>query len=237
MLNSLYAKIAMGLAALFLVVGLVFIGVTVFSTDMYQQEVNQKLNTGLAGQIVKERILMEQGRVNQSALKEIFHMLMVINPGIEIYLLDTQGNILTFSAPRGSVKRKRVNLEPVTEWLAGRLSPPVQGDDPKSLTRKKVFSAAPIERNGTLEGYLYVILGGAEYDSVAQKLKSSYILQLSAWMIGAGLLFALAAGLVLFGLLTGRLKKLAAVMETFKGGAGGPVLDLPEERRQGYLTK
>jgi signal transduction histidine kinase len=227
MFNSLYSKIAAGLAALFFVVGLIFIGVTVFATDMYQQEVNQKLNTGLARQIVKERILMEEGRVNQKALRDIFHMLMVINPGIEIYLLDVDGNILTFSAPEGRVKRSKVNLAPVKQWLDGTMTPPVQGDDPKNPTEKKVFSAAPIERNGILEGYLYVILGGEEYDSVAQKLKGSYILQLSAWMIGAGLLFALAAGLVLFGLLTGRLKKLAAVMEAFEGGTAGVDVDLP----------
>nr|WP_321398421.1 ATP-binding protein [uncultured Desulfobacter sp.] len=231
MFNSLYAKIAAGLSALFLVVGLIFIGVTGFATDMYQQEVNQKLNTGLARQIVKERILMEDGRVNQAALKDIFHMLMVINPGIEIYLLDVDGNILTFSAPPDSVKRRNVDLAPVKQWLAGRLIPPVQGEDPKNPTGEKVFSAAPIERNGTLEGYLYVILGGEEYDSVAQKLKGSYILRLSAWMIGAGLLFALTAGLVLFGLLTGRLKKLAAVMAAFEGGTAGSDVDLP--KRQG----
>ncbi|WP_321494321.1 HAMP domain-containing sensor histidine kinase [uncultured Desulfobacter sp.] len=227
MLNSLYSKIAAGLSVLFLVVGLIFLGVTVFATDMYQQEVNQKLNTGLARQIVKERILMEGGRVNQEALRDIFHMLMVINPGIEIYLLDVGGNILTFSAPGGSVKRSKVSLAPVKQWLDGTLTPPVLGDDPKNPTGKKVFSAAHIERNGILEGYLYVILGGEEYDSVAQKLKGSYILRLSAWMIGAGLLFALAAGLVLFGLLTGRLKKLAAVMAAFEGGSAGADVYLP----------
>ena len=232
MFNSLYSKIAVGLAGLFLLVGVIFIGITVFSTDMYQQEVNQKLNTGLAGKIVKERILMEKGRVNQEALRDIFHMLMVINPGIEIYLLDTEGRILTFSAPEGSVKRKHIDLTPVKQWLAGGLNPPVQGDDPKHPTRKKVFSAAPVMRDNTLEGYLYVILGGEEYDSVAQKLKGSYILQLSAWMIVAGLLSALAAGLVLFGLLTGRLKKLAEVMEAFKGGAA-QVPEFPGTRRQG----
>lgn len=230
MFNSLYAKIAAGLTALFFLVGLIFIGVTAFATDMYQQEVNQKLNTGLARQIVNERILMEAGQVNQAALKEIFHMLMVINPGIEIYLLDIDGNILTFSAPPDSVKRSKVDLTPVKQWLDGKMIPPVQGEDPKKLTGKKVFSVAPIKRNGTLEGYLYVILGGEEYDSVAQKLKGSYILRLSAWMIGAGLLFALTAGLVLFGLLTGRLKKLAAVMETFEGGNLGSNIHLPAPR-------
>lgn len=227
MFNSLYSKIAAGLAGLFLVVGLIFVGVTVFSTDMYQQEVNQKLNVNLARQIVKERLLMAEGQVKEDALKDIFHMLMVINPGIEIYLLDTKGTILTFSAPKGSVKRESIDLEPVKKWLNGNMTAPVLGDDPKHLTRKKVFSAAPIIRQENLEGYLYVILGGEEYDTIAQKLKGSYILQLSAWMTMAGLVFSLVAGLILFALLTGRLKKLAQVMDAFKREKPGHGLDLP----------
>ncbi|MCG8688751.1 MAG: HAMP domain-containing histidine kinase [Desulfobacterales bacterium] len=216
MFTSLYSKIALGLAALFLVVGLIFIGVTVFSTDMYQQEVNQKLNRSLADQIVKEWLLMERGQVNTRALKEIFHMLMVINPGIEIYLLDTKGSILTYSAPKGSVKRQSVSLEPIKSWLSSpKKDQPVQGDDPKDLNRQKVFSAAPIMRGPNLEGYLYVILGGEQYDSVADKLKGSYIFRLSTWMIITGLFFTFISGLVIFALLTGRLKRLARVMDTF----------------------
>ena len=48
-----------------------------------------------AQQIVSEKLLMKDNRVNQEALEEIFHMLMVINPSIEIYLLDPTGRILT----------------------------------------------------------------------------------------------------------------------------------------------
>lgn len=237
MFKSLYSKIAVGLAMLFLVVGLLFVGITVFSTDMYQQEVNQKLNTNLARQIVKERLLMKEGLVDQEALKDIFHMLMVINPGIEIYLLDTTGRILTYSAPQGSVKRDTVSLEPVKKYLTQPLTQPFQGDDPKSLSRKKVFSAAPIVRENILEGYLYVILGGEQYDSVVQKLKGSYILQLSAWMIFAGLLFALITGLVLFALLTGRLKRLAAVVDSFKRGDSVESIKFPIDKKSNSLDE
>ena len=58
MFRSLYSKLAVGLAGLFFLVGLSFVGVTVFSTEMYQQEVNQKLNSTLAEQIVAEKLLM-----------------------------------------------------------------------------------------------------------------------------------------------------------------------------------
>lgn len=229
MFTSLYSKIAMGLAALFLLLGLIFIGVTVFSTDMYQQEVNQKLNRHLADQIAREWLLMDHGRINTSALKEVFHMLMVVNPGIEIYLLDPSGKILTYSAPKDSVKREAVSLTPVLEWLGVKGTvPPVLGDDPKHPSRQKVFSAAPIMDGETLEGYVYVILGGAQYDSVADKLKGSYIFRLSTWMILASLLFTFTSGLVIFALLTGRLKRLARIMEAFRADNVGETLVLPK---------
>jgi len=193
--------------------------VTMFSADMYQQEVNQRLNSKLADHIVAEKLLMQGNRVNQEALEDIFHMLMVINPSIEIYLLDTAGTILAFSAAPDRVKRKRIDLGPVKNLLAGHATLPVSGDDPRSLGGKKVFTAARIPEQGELQGYLYVILGGETYDSVVQKLKASYILQLSTWMIFASMLFALVAGLVLFASLTGRLKRLANAMDAFRSGA------------------
>ena len=229
MLTSLYSKIAMGLAALFLFLGLIFIGVTVFSTDMYQQEVNQKLNRHLADQIAREWLLMDNGRINTSTLKEVFHMLMVVNPGIEIYLLDRSGKILTYSAPKGSVKRQTVSLTPVLKWLDNKGTvPPVLGDDPKHPSRQKVFSAAPIMDGEALGGYIYVILGGAQYDSVADKLKGSYIFRLSTWMILASLLFTFTSGLVIFALLTGRLKRLARIMDAFRADSFEETLVLPK---------
>ena len=62
---------------------------------------------------------------------------------------------------------------------------PFPGDDPRDPEGKKIFTAARISDQGKLEGYLYVILGGEAYDSIAQKLKGSYILHLSGWMITA----------------------------------------------------
>lgn len=227
MFTSLYSKLAAVLTVLFTLVGLLFLTVTLFSTDMYQQEVNQKLNINLAEQIVKEKLLMNKQEINQEALKEIFHMLMVINPSIEIYLLDVRGNILAYSAPPGAVKRPRVDLGPVKQWLRREMTIPVLGDDPRSIDNQKVFSAARIPDKGELQGYLYVILGGETYDGIAQKLKRSHILKLSVWMIGASLLFALITGLLLFASLTGRLKRLAKVMDAFKTGEKLDRLNLP----------
>jgi signal transduction histidine kinase len=206
--------------------------VTMFSTDMYQQEVSQRLNRQLAEHIVAEKLLMHENRINQEALQDIFHMLMVINPSIEIYLLDVEGNILSFSAATGKVKRQRVDIGPIKNLLREDARIPVLGDDPRDPGGKKVFTVARIPEQGKLQGYLYVILGGETYDSVVQKLKASYILQLSAWMIFASLLFALVAGLVLFASLTGRLKRLANAMDAFRKGAKPAQIEFSVQKRR-----
>ncbi|MBI4774655.1 MAG: GHKL domain-containing protein [Deltaproteobacteria bacterium] len=218
MFKTLYSKLAIVLLLLFGLIGLSVLIVTQYSTEMYQQEVNQKLNRDLARQIAENTDLIKDGRINGDALKEIFHMLMLVNPSIELYLLDPDGNVLAFSAPSGRVKRRVVDIQPIMQWIHGRTRAPLLGDDPRSLKGKKAFSAARVTKNDQLLGYLYVILSGEGYDSVVEKLKGSYILKLTAWWILASLLFTFAAGLLFFGLLTRRLRRLAAAMDSYGEG-------------------
>ena len=199
MFKSLYSKLALVLLGLFFVVGALLVVVSVYSTEMYQQEVNQKLNRTLAELIVSQKIVMRNNLVNETGLKDVFSMLMVINPSIEVYLLDPQGKILSFSAEPGKVKRTRVSLGPITRFLQGTEAFPIFGDDPRSPEGKKIFTAARIPKQGRLEGYLYVILGGETYDTVIQKVQGSYILRLSLWVIFVSLLVAATAGLIMEG--------------------------------------
>ncbi len=216
MFKNLYARLAAVLLGLFLLIGLLYILLTLYTTRLYFEEVNQKLNRILAQHLVSEKILIKDGRVDENALQNIFHMLMVVNPIIEVYLLDPNGNIVAFSAPPGRVKRQFVSLEPVKRLLNGTSSLPILGDDPRDLRQKKIFSAAPIMLNGRTEGYLYIILGGEQFETEAQMLQSSYILRLSMWAAAGGLLFALLAALLLFNRMTRPLRQLTGAMEAFR---------------------
>jgi signal transduction histidine kinase len=229
--KTLYSRLSVALLALFGLIGGLYLAVTLFTTQRYFQEVNQKLNRTLADHLATEKILMREGRIDRAVLEEVFHMLMVINPVIEIYLLDTDGRVLAFSAPPGKVKRQQVSLEPIRRFLDGSAALPILGDDPRDAAHRKIFSAAPIRSDDRLEGYLYVILGGEEYDSVAGMLKTSYILRLSTVMIIGGLLFVLLAGLYLFYLLTRRFRRLTAAMEGFtRTDFSEPVPLYPDDR-------
>ncbi|MDP1708660.1 MAG: ATP-binding protein [Gammaproteobacteria bacterium] len=216
MFKTLSAKLAAVLLGLLCLIGALYIALTLFSTQMYQQEATQKLNWTLAEHLVAEKTLMLEDRVNEGALNELFKMLMVINPNIEIYLLDRSGTILACSVPTEQLQRKRVGLEPLQRFMRGVEAAPLLGDDPRAVQGGKIFSVAPVSVGGATQGYLYVVLEGQAYDSIAQMRQGSYILHLSMWAIGASLLLTLMAGLLLFRYLTRRLARLADAMDNFQ---------------------
>jgi len=190
--KSLYAKLAVVLLVLFSIAAVAYLALTIYTTRLYMDEANQKLNRGLAATIAREKPVVHDGRIDSRMLDEVFDALMAVNPSIEIYLLDARGNILAFSAPPGKVKRRSVSIAPIRRFLGGdRL--PILGDDPRDVSRQKIFSATRVD-----EGYLYVILGGEQFDSVFQQLRASWILQQSTMIAVAAGLLALVTGLILF---------------------------------------
>ncbi|WP_455212754.1 ATP-binding protein [Kaarinaea lacus] len=216
MLNTLYKKLTAILFIVLCLVGTLVFALVLYASDMYQQEVSQRLNKDLAKQILSEDLLLKDGQVDQQALKQIIHMLMVINPSIEVYLLDTQGKILAYSAPQGKVKRQYVNIEPVKQFLTAPKRLPSFGDDPREFGRKKIFSAAPISSSDKgIEGYVYVILAGEALDSAAAMIKNSYILRYSMAGLVASLVVAMSFGLIMFSFTTRRITRLSNAMTAF----------------------
>ena len=230
MRKTLYNKLALALFGLVCLIGLLFFILVRYSTEMHQQEVTQKLNASLAEHIVKGESLFNNGKINHKALKEVFHMLMVVNPSIEVYLLDKQGKILDYSAPAEKIKRNEINLQPVKSFIEGEMDFPILGDDPRDQSKQKVFSVAPIIQNGQLECYLYIILAGEEVDSITSMLEGSYIARFTVGGVIASLLVALLAGWLIFFLLTRRLSHLSTAITTYAGTSG-------QSRAQRYPEK
>jgi len=207
--RSLYGRLSTVLLALLLAVGVVGVVVTLATTGRYLEEVDQKLHRDVAEHMVVENPLFQEGEVNEEGLHHLFHMLMVINPRIEIYLLSADGAILAYSAPPERVQLERVPLAPIERFLAGERLP-LHGANPRNPGTETIFSAAPIRSSEgeTLQGYLYVVLAGDQLAGVVERLRGSYILRLSAWTLVASVAIALLAGLLLFRRLTRRLSQL-----------------------------
>jgi signal transduction histidine kinase len=203
------------LLAVLLALGAGYVTLTLFSTQMYLAETSQRLNRDLAAHLTRELPLMRGGEVNQQALDRAFHMMMVINPRIEIYLLDDEGRILAFSAKPDKIKRQSVSLAPIREFLDPSSRLPIWGDDPRRASQTNIFSAAPVMQDGSLGGYLYVVLAGEQHASMAGRIQQSHVLRLSLGVLAGSLLVALVLGLVLFGRITGPVRRLESRVAAF----------------------
>jgi len=221
MFRTLYSRLALTLFVLLCVVGVVLIQVIGRSSTLYQQEVAQKLNRDLAMYIVGAHPLFRETGINQPALDELFHQLMVINPAIEVYLLDAAGRIISYNAPEGAVKRDHVSLGPIQTYLAGDAHFPLKGDDPRSRDGRKVFSVAAVPGADGVRGYLYIVLGSEQYEHVADMPGNSYILDSALVVLLVALGAALGGGLLAFAVLTRRLRRLSDIMRRYAGARPG----------------
>lgn len=217
-MNNLHLKISACLLGLFVLLGIVFVSLMGFFAKEYLQEANQMLYGGIAKKMVKEVSPLVDGKVDTQEVKKIISSMMIINPGIEVYLLDTEGEIITYVAPKTKVKQESVDLNPVTSFLNAKKFTFIKGDDPRSPTEQKVFSAAPIKKDNKLQGYLYIILASEEQVSVLNYLINCYIPQIGIyWFMGA-LIIAAALGLFAIWYLTKNLRRYIETVSRFKEG-------------------
>ena len=228
-LNRLYWKISATLLLVLAVVGIGYILITSYTARQYLQEVNQRLYGSIAKQLVKETRPLVNGQPDTAATHDIMHSMMVINPSVEVYLLDTAGRIIDYVVPYKSVKLERVGLGPVREFIDSEGQAFVLGDDPKNPGKKNAFSAAPVIEQGQLTGYAYIILASEEQAAVTSNLFGSYMLKLGANMFFLALVVALAIGLIAIGLITRNLRRIVETVRRFKEGDYD--VRIPEEAR------
>ncbi len=216
MLKTLYAKLSLWLVLLLVAIGLLYGVISNLGLRQHLQQLDQQLNRDLAQTLVADRNLVKEGRLNETALKNTFQLYMTINPSIEIYLLDLDGNILSYSADPNKIKRKAVSLEPIETFLAMEKPYPLLGDDPRDHMRQKAFSVTPVPSSKNPEGYLYVVLRGENYAVAERSVRDGFFLRISVWSVAISLVFGLLAGLIIFRLLTRRLNHLSQGMKDFE---------------------
>jgi signal transduction histidine kinase len=217
--NKLFWKISLVFLLILVAIASVFVYITAFTSSTYFEEANQKLNGNIALQTVKEvKPRVANGEVDTNAIQDIMHSMMVINPSVEVYLLDTEGNIITYVAPYKKVKLEKVSLEPVWAFINQERGQIIRGDDPRNPGQSKVFSAAPIKDGDITQGYVYVILASEEQTSVMSTLFGSYILKIGVRTIFFSLLVALILGVLAFLYLTKNLHKIMYTVRRFKEG-------------------
>jgi len=220
-MKYLHYKLSLATLIIIVFLGGAFYLIDRYSVRLYHEELSQRLNASLAMYVVNSEPLIADGIVNRDALSELASRAMVINPTAEIYVLDTAGIILGHAIPPDDVLADRVETGPIRDLLSESRPLPIKGIDPRNPSTHKVFSAFPIsdQYDASLHaGYLYVVLGGSQYEFVATQVSGSD----KQRMVAAGILLlviaAFVAGTLLFSLLTRRLRRLTEEVSDFADG-------------------
>ncbi len=213
MLRSLSVRLTLVLAGLFVFLGVTFVLILRHFSDVYRDEVNQRMNADLAMYIARENRSIGDAAIDLPGLTALLPYVMKVNPAAEVYVLDPAGRVLAYSGPTVPV-RSTVDLAPVRAFLAMAQPLPIHGTDPRDAGTRRIFSAAALGDAARPSGYVYAVLGSPSAPTSA--LPYGTVLPLAVGGFAASLLFALATGLVLFRSLTGRLRRLADAVDRFR---------------------
>ncbi|MBD9531020.1 HAMP domain-containing histidine kinase [Comamonas sp. CMM01] len=228
---KLTQRLAIVFAALLLLCSGTSAWLQVRSNRMHELEVVQALSRDVAESIARNAQLTDANGLMPNAVRDLFNQLMMLNPSVEVYLLEPDGRIAGHAAPDGRLRRDRVDLAPLQRFLEGRMLP-ILGNDPRSADGRKVFSAAPLSVNGRQVGYIYVVLLGEAHDLLAAQGSADAVLKTALLSIGMVGLLCLAAGLVAFTLITRPLRRLTESVRQFDIHGAPPALPvLPSDAR------
>ena len=217
--KSFYGKLSGIFLVLLIIMASVQIFITISSWKIYYDEADQKLNSRLAKDMAKEFEPFLKDSIDHHQIHHSIHYMMVMNPKVEIYLLDDNGKILAFFAePDKKVKTDLVDLNPLKNFLAENPLLPILGDDPRNPGVTKPFSAAHLKIGPNTNGYLYIIIGSEQYDTAISMSREAYVAKTIANSLLITVLFTGLIGLILFSFLTRRLKKMTAAVSDFEKG-------------------
>jgi len=234
MKNSFFFRLSVIFIIVLLLLGLTYTYFIALTAKNYFQETTQKLNSNVAESMLLEVKPFIDGKVNEEALGKIMHSMMAVNPSLEVYLLDTEGVILSYVVLHKKVKLKSVSLEPVLEFIDDKSDNLILGDDPRHPKGNTIFSATPVYVDKALMGYVYMVLVSEKYEDISSTLLGSYALTLSVKLLTISFLAAVVIGLSLIWLLT---RNLRSIIKTFKQFEEGDLkVRIPEGKAKGELV-
>jgi two-component system OmpR family sensor kinase len=234
-MKQLHYKLSAAMLAIVIVLGGAFYFIDRYSVRVSYEELTQRLNASLAKHLAESVPLISDGVVDSEALGKLAMQAMNINPTAEIFLLGLDGEILGHALPPDEIAVDRVDVEPIRELFSEARPLPIKSLSPRNPDAMKVFTAYPVTdaaRGDEPAGYLYVVLGGSQYDAIAAQVLRSDNQRVVAASILLLVVAAFVAGALLFALLTRRLRRLTADVsqmtdEGFESAASIEAADRP----------
>ncbi|MCW3172851.1 HAMP domain-containing sensor histidine kinase [Shewanella subflava] len=199
--------------------------------EFSRNQIQQSLHQELADHMAHINPLLSKGITSDAALKEAFHDFMLLGPSFEIYTLDPDGKVIAYDAKEDKIKNHRVDIGIIEQFLTGQ-SLPILGTDPRSNNTQKIFSASKlINADGLHSGYLYVIIGGEDYDSWQALINAENQPKIWGATIGFWGIFALLLFVMLLRYFTRPIDKLARDLNQLTALPMSENLTLPKRYR------
>jgi signal transduction histidine kinase len=177
--------------------------------EFSRNQVQQSLHKDLATHMAHINPLLSQGVTSDAALKEAFHDFMLLGPSFEIYTLNTEGRVIAYDAKEEKIKTHRVDTASIKRFINGA-NLPMLGTDPRSDSEHKIFSATQLfTPEGLHSGYLYVIIGGEDYDSWQSLINTENQAKIWGATLGFWVIFSLILLVILLRYFTLPIQTLA----------------------------
>lgn len=238
MLQSLYSRLVLLVVSLFVCIGGLFIYLLQHQYTVNQDLANQRLHEHLAPRIASDQNLWPGELVDKRLVKDAFHMMMVLGPAIELYVVDLDGRLQAYDALPEDLQHMTIDVQPLEQFLATvhsasngvGLTNPIYGTDPRS-DKRKVFSASRLYDNQadplTHKGYLYVIIGGQTYDKVWRKIQSNQGVRQLTTLAAVSVLALLIVAIFIVKFITAPIAILNQKMLTYQASQHLPEQPLP----------
>lgn len=213
--TSLFARFALVFLLIMALLGGSLLLASSYMSEHHGQDLLQRLNQPVAGYVTEQRQLIDlKGQVDEASLDELASHAMILNPALEIYVLDPNGRILSHRLPGNQVQGGHVDLTPIQRYLQPDVQYPIVGDDPSNSQQRNIFSVAPIEDadSGQRLGYVYAVVGGQLYRQLRDSAFEYYAFSMSGTLILGCVLAAVVAGLLVFLAMTRRVTRLRQAM-------------------------
>ena len=216
--NLLFWKITAVFTGLLIILGVIFVAIASKFSNSYYDAAHQQLYGNLAHHLATFTQPFKNGKPDTVVTHDIIHSTMVANPSVEVYLLDTAGNIVDYVVPDKTVQIHKVNLVAVKQWLSTAGGTYPKGDNPKHPDEPAIFSAAPVYEKGSLVGYVYVVLASEKQKEILSAVGDHFYARLGVYIFFAALATAFVVGIVTFFLITDSICAIAGTVQRFKEG-------------------
>ena len=171
----LFRRIYIVIFLLIALLGVIFTGITYMATTNFYETSTQLLNKDVAAHIAKFTSPYGREGFDRQKADSVFYEAMVISPSAEVYFLDTTGRVIYFHGLRQEIKSPQIPLAHILRYLGSDGTQHINGPDPRDPAHPKIFSAAAVDGDSGRLGYIYVVLGSAQYRSVTQMLYNSEV--------------------------------------------------------------